>query len=161
MFQCLPDFPPLFSLGFHYLSIDGLEDQCVNQFPLSASRKIIMEGFRQFVARLSACEVAGEIWVDGSFTTAKIDPKDIDVVVRCDGVRYNADEQYREVIDWVIKNQKKELKCDSYALLEYPEGHDLHEEGDWWHAYWKVKWGFSREEDPKGIVVVKFGGEPK
>lgn len=120
-----------------------------------------MEGFREFVHRLIAGGVAGEIWVDGSFTTGKIDPKDIDIVVRCDGVRYNSDEQYREIIDWVIANQKKELKCDSYALLEYPEGHDLHEDGTWWHAYWKVKWGFSREEDPKGIVVVKLEGGPE
>jgi len=120
-----------------------------------------MEGFRKFVDRLAAFEISCEIWVDGSFTTEKIDPKDIDLLVRCDGVRYNGEQKYREAVDWVIENQKKELRCDSYALLEYPEGHELHEEGEWWHAYWQVKWGFSREEDPKGIVVVKVGGEPK
>lgn len=141
--------------------MEQLEEKCVNPFPLSSSRKPIIEGFKTFIERLKDAKFVGEIWVDGSFTTKKIDPKDIDVVVRCDGVRYNTDEQYREVVDWVIENQKKTLKCDSYAMLEYPVGHDLHEEGDWWHAYWKVKWGFSREEDPKGIVVVKLGGEPK
>ncbi|OAI24904.1 hypothetical protein A1351_02680 [Methylosinus sp. R-45379] len=161
MLQRQPDFPPLFELGFHHLSMEAIEDKCVNQFPLSSTRKLIMEGFRRFVERLADCGVDGEIWVDGSFTTEKIDPKDIDVVVRCDGTRYNADERYREIVNWVIENQKAELKCDSYALLEYPEGHELHEEGGWWHAYWKVKWGFSREEDPKGIVVVKLEGEPK
>jgi len=87
-----------------------------------------------------------------------LDPKDIDVVLRCDGVRYNSGApEYRKMVDWVIANQKATLKCDSYVFFEYPDGAPLHDEGEWWRAYWHVKWGFSREEDPKGIVVISFG----
>jgi hypothetical protein len=154
-----PDFPALFPLGFHNLTLDSLELVCVDLFPLSVSRRPIMDGFREFVKTLTDSGYAGELWVDGSFLTEKIDPKDIDVVLRCDGERYNSwAPGYRKMVDWVIANQKAALKCDSHALLEYPEGAPLHDEGKWWYSYWHVKWGFSREEDPKGIVVISFGG---
>jgi hypothetical protein len=113
-----------------------------------------MDGLRQFVATIAPAAPA-MLWIDGGFLTEKIDPKDVDVVMLCDGPRYDAGpSSYQVAIDWVIANQKATLKCDSYALFEYPAAHVLHTEGAWWRAYWHVKWGFSREEDPKGIVVI-------
>jgi hypothetical protein len=102
----------------------------------------------------------GEIWVDGSFLTEKIDPKDIDIAVRCDGPLYNSNAEYRDAVSWINENQKNELKCDSYVFFEYPAGDPLHEEGKWWYSYWWRQWGFSREGDPKGIVVIKLNGGP-
>jgi hypothetical protein len=37
------------------------------------------------VQRLVDAKIDGEIWADGSFLTEKIDPKDVDVIVRIDG----------------------------------------------------------------------------
>ena len=63
----------------------------------------------------------------------------------------------RDTVDWVIANQKHTPLCDSYVLMEYPGGHALHTEGEWWYSYWHRQWGFSREDDPKGIVVIDLG----
>jgi hypothetical protein len=154
-----PDFPCLYSVGFHQVSMADLEQTCVADFTLSVTRRGIMEGLTQFRDRLIAAKVAGEIWTDGSFLTEKIDPKDVDLVVRIDAdvVYDNGTPEQRDAIDWVIANQKGTLKCDSYVLMEYPVGHPLHTEGQWWHAYWHKQWGFSREDDPKGIVVLTIG----
>lgn len=154
-----PDFPAIFPLGFHDLTLDGLEQVCVDSFSLSVSRRPIMDGLREFVKTLTDAGQAGKLWVDGSFLTEKIDPDDVDVVLPCDGQSYNSGPpEYRKMVDWVIANQKATLKCDSYVFFEYPQGAPLHVEGEWWRVYWHAKWGFSREEDPKGIVVISFGG---
>jgi hypothetical protein len=150
-----PDFPALFPVGFHELTIETLEQVCVDLFPLSTSRKPIMDGLRQFVGNLAAAGVVGNLWIDGSFLTDKIDPEDVDVILLCDGPLYDrGPSAYQTAVDWVIDNQKATFKCDSYALFQYPPGHALHTDGVWWHAYWLRQWGFSRESDPKGIVVI-------
>jgi hypothetical protein len=153
------DYPPLFDLGFHPMQLDEVAKVCVDAFPLLTSRKRIMDGLREFVRRLMDGNVIGELWLDGSFVTKKIDPKDVDIVLRIDGDRYNnGSPEVRAAVDWVIANQKTALLCDSYPLFEYPSSHALHDEGRWWYSYWHAKWGFSREEDPKGIIVVTLSG---
>jgi hypothetical protein len=127
------------------------------QFPLSTIRGTIVSGLKTFIQTLEAANVVGDLWLDGSFLTEKINPKDIDVVLKIDGALYNSGTpEQRQAVDWVIANQKLTLKCDSYALFEYPPGDPLHDEGRWWYAYWLKQWGFSREDDPKGIVVLSL-----
>jgi hypothetical protein len=136
----------------------NVEQVCVDQFSLSTTRPPICDGLDVFLTVLELSDVTGEVWVDGSFLTEKINPKDVDVVLRVDGEFYNtgtADQ--RNAIDWAIDNQKLTLKCDSYVLFEYPPGHALHDEGRWWYSYWHKQWGFNREDDPKGIVVLALG----
>lgn len=107
------------------------------------------------VKTLEMAGVPGELWLDGSFLTERINPKDVDVVLKVDAPVYNiGTQEQREAIDWVIANQKPTLKCDSYVLMQYPPGDPLYDEGRWWYSYWHTKWGFSREDDPKGIVVL-------
>jgi hypothetical protein len=112
-------------------------------------------GLSTFVQTLDTAKVPGELWLDGSFLTEKINPKDVDVILRVDAAVYNAGTpEQHDAIKWVNANQKLTLKCDSYAFFEYPVGDALHDEGRWWYSYWHKQWGFSREDDPKGIVVI-------
>ena len=108
-----PDFSSLFPLGFHHVTLANVEQVCVDLFPLSTIRGTIFKGLVTFVATLETAKVAGEIWADGSFLTEKINPKDIDLVLRVDGELYNSGTvEQRQAIDWVIANQKLTLKCD-------------------------------------------------
>ncbi|WP_279358197.1 DUF6932 family protein [Methylobacterium indicum] len=153
------DFPCLFDLGFHSLSLDDIHKACVDGFPLSESRPVIMSGLREFIDKLKISGIVGKIWIDGSFITQKIDPKDVDLVLIFDGTIYDSgDDKLRSTIDWVNSNLKKALKCDSYVCMQYPKGHPLHEEGLWWYAWYHKRWGFDREDEPKGIVVVCLDG---
>jgi hypothetical protein len=153
-----PDLPSLLPLGFHHLTMGNVEQVCVDLFPLSTIRATIFGGLVTFVQTLEAANIPGELWIDGSYLTEKINPKDVDVLLRVDGAVYNSGTQeQRDAIDWVIANQKLTLKCDSYAFFEYPPGHALHDEGRWWYSWWHRQWGFSREDDPKGIIVLSVG----
>jgi hypothetical protein len=139
------------------MDIAVVESTCVTNFPLSNSRSGIMSGLKAFIDRLVTESVEGELWINGSFLTEEIDPKDCDVVLRTHGLLYdNGTTEYRAAIDWVIANQKNTLSCDSYVLFEYSPGDPLYTEWEWWYSYWHAKWGFSREEDPKGIAVISL-----
>jgi len=156
------DFPPLLPLGFHPKTVTELRQMCVDGFPLSTTRAGIMAGFESVVDRLVKSWVVGDLWVDGSFLTEKIDPKDVDVVLRIGAGLYNTGlPEQRDAVNWIIANQKATLKRDTYALMEYPPDDPLYTEGEWWRAYWHVKWGFSRDEDPKGIAVISLPGGAK
>jgi hypothetical protein len=114
-----------------------------------------MAGLRLLIDRLVKDGIKGDLWLDGSFTTEKIDPADVDVVLKSPAYDYDAGTaEYRATIDWVISNLKATHKCDSYVLFERQTGDPLYDEWKWWYSYWHVKWGFNREEDPKGIVVI-------
>lgn len=155
----LPDELCLFPLGFHYLSLADLETVCVDNFPLSITRRQIFDGLRKFIDYLAAADIQGELWVDGSFLSEKIDPKDVDLVFKFDHAIYDSGTTaQRNAIDWINDNQKHSLMCDSYVLVQYPPSHFLHTVGQWWYTYWHAKWGFSREEHPKGIVVITLDG---
>ena len=105
-----PDLPSLLPLGFHHLTMGNVEQGCVDLFPLSTIRATIFGGLVTFVQTLEAANVPGELWIDGSFLTDKINPKDVDVLLRVDGAVYNSGTQeQRDAIDWVIANQKLTL----------------------------------------------------
>lgn len=119
-----------------------------------------MAGLDIFAARLVSSFVVGELWIDGSFLTEKIDPHDIDVVLRVGAGIFNVGlAEQRAAIQWVIDNQKLTLGCDSYVLFEYHETEgDLYAEGEWNRAWYHKQWGFSRDDDFKGIAVIALPG---
>ena len=151
-------FPSLLSLGWHHLSVAELRELCVERFPLSNTRERIMRGLEEIVKRLRAKGIVGELWVNGSFLTEKINPADVDVVLFINGTFLDsATTEQQETITWVNSNLKDSFCCDSYVSIEYPQSHPQHSYGEYWRAYWTRQWGFDREDNPvKGIVVVSL-----
>jgi len=154
-----PEFPPLFPLGWHRTTLSELRRVSVEAFPLSATREEIMAGLEAIVDRLAAVKIVGDLWLDGSFLTEKINPKDSDVALCVDAPSmydFGSDEQH-ETIDWLRRNLKNtDLLCDSYVIFTYPIPHVMFEEGEWWKIWYQKQFGFSREDDPKGIVVISI-----
>jgi len=110
------------------------------------------------IGRLTEAKICGEVWIDGSFLTEKIDADDVDFVLRVDGAFYDtSDATQRAVMDWVNDNLYDTHKCDSYLYSEYAEGDPNYWLGQYMHAYWMKQWGFSRGGVMKGIAVVKLG----
>ncbi len=100
-------------------------------------------------------KIVGELWVDGSFLTEKINPEDVDIVLRIDGIFYESSTpEQRAIIDWLNEDLKTDYHCDSYFFMQFPEGHPLYWEGEYAYAYWMRQWGFNREDDVKGIAVI-------
>src|SRR3990167_10490744 len=119
-----------------------------------------MAGMRRFIGKLARAGIKGELWIDGSFLTEKIDPEDVDFALRMthDFVSSCSKSQFG-VIEWITdlsqKNLiKSEYSCDSYAFVEFSASHVLFAAGQKRREYWEDLFGHGRNGDPKGIAVL-------
>lgn len=150
------EFPPLLSPGLHPKTVAELRQLCVERFPLSVSRGAIMGGVEAVVGQLIAVGLVGEIWINGSFLTEKIDPDDADMVfcVRADSYDDGTAAQ-RAALDWFSGNGPKILhRCHSFVTFDFPAEHILYESSLNWRQYWRTQFGISRVGQDKGIAVI-------
>lgn len=154
------EYPPLFPAELRPFTVAELRALCVDGFPLSDTRDVIMSCLEHVCSILAQAGIVGDLWVDGSFLTQKIDPEDADVVlvVRSEFLDAATTEQ-REAVDWFADEfgeLKRWLRCHCYPLVMYPDGHAMFWSSTYRHAYWLRQWGFSRANVLKGIAVVKL-----
>ena len=114
-----------------------------------------MRGLEDMAGKLDAAAVAGELWVDGSFVTEKINPNDADVVLKLEStVVENADPAQEAIIGWVNSNTRATHLCDSYVFVTWPVGHPQYWVGEYMESYWMRQWGFDRANGMKGMAVI-------
>jgi uncharacterized protein DUF6932 len=125
----------------------------------STTRGPIYERFSRYRTELQArgVPVGAVCLLNGSFTTSKIDPGDIDIAVEVDADRFLGCEHLQSLLGG--PTAKKDWSCDAYPVLVYPDGHPDHErvtKGA--REYW-IKWfGTDRQSNPKGRVWSSLGG---
>jgi hypothetical protein len=146
------EFKPLLEPGFHDLNFEDLEVRFVKPFNSSTSRKTVMGEFSNWVNKFKELGLKAEIWINGSFLTEKINPKDIDVVVFINSKEIRELSAENKVKLSVLTNEKltdEERKiciCDTY--LEFAED-------PFGRKYWENKvFGISLKKVPKGIVRI-------
>lgn len=95
----------------------------------------------------------GELWVDGSFLTEKLNPADVDLLLRVSVVDYAAMSiNAQQFFAWFASNSlKQQHNCDNYAYVTDP----TRAESEYLNAYWLRQWGFSRGNNMKGIAVMR------
>ncbi len=151
------EFPPLLPGGFWPMSLTEMRAKCVGAFPFSRSRHLIFDGIEHLITRLSTADIAGELWIDGSFVTEKLDPGDADILVRVSSQIYDNDPKKRLVVGWATDpNRLSDHRCDSYRWIEYRRGHPAFALSEDDRKYWSDWFGHSRAGVSKGIVVIEF-----
>jgi len=142
------------------MSIRDMRTRFVEAFPLSQTRGAIIDGLAAVVQRLSCVRIVGHLWADGSFLTRKIDPDDVDLLLRITGEFFdNATVEQREAIVWYVQGDlKASHHCDCYVSIDWPCDHPAYMESEWWRAYWIKQYGFSRGVQMKGIAVIELPG---
>lgn len=146
------EFPPLLPEGLHSKVLDDLQSLCVDAFPLSSSRPRLMNGLRTLVRNLAGTGVHADLWVDGSFVTAKLNPEDIDVVL-CFGDQEELTETQHQ---FLRRLRSQSTTQANYARLHY--GCDFYVAPQSGRAYWLRWYGHDRKDNPKGIVIVRING---
>jgi hypothetical protein len=140
----LPILPP----GLHELAESDIDNHFASNFPDSTTRLPLIAGLRSFFIALKQMEIAFEIWIDGSFTTNKTNPNDIDLVAFADASLCNQLETEKQ--QTLIRLFDREETRRVYGLdvlfcpAEDPNG----------RSYWRGWYGFDRHENPKGIAKV-------
>ncbi len=119
------EYPPLLSQGFHTLSVEELRSLCVTAFPESVVRADIMAGFEIVYERAIQLGFEGEFWINGSFTTRKHDPDDIDFILVTDPqFADQGSAEQRAFIEWLIGNERdpaKTFNCDTDVVYRFPK----------------------------------------
>jgi len=153
----LPDSPPLMRAGRHVVTISALRERCVNAFSGSSTRQAVFAGVVDVVTKLTKAKITGELWIDGSFLTEKSDAKDADIVLRIQGDFYDsATDEQQAAVDWLNSNLHDSHLCDTYLLIEWPNEHEQYWAGHCMYCYWMKQWGFSRQNELKGIAVIEL-----
>ena len=137
-------------------TLSYFESYFVTNCPESNTRKEIFRGYLKFCSKLVSLESANLQWVNGSFTTKKIDPNDIDFVTHIDALKLNnSGEKSFKILQKLNDKQraKLECKCDAYFIVVYPpEIPDLHEDTLKNISYWSKWFAHDRNNNPKGLI---------
>jgi hypothetical protein len=137
------------------MSLDAFEAHFVIAFPESTTRKPIFDAYRQCLTQLQGLIGGGFTqWVDGSFVTRKLNPRDLDLVTFLEIDRYERAQVPLDELRW--GRIKKNSLTDGYFLFVRPEGHPYRstyesDRADWFRHF---KWG--RNHRPKGWIELKF-----
>jgi len=145
-------------------SLTIIEHEFVKNFPDSKTREKIFKGLLEYISDLSAfIGPSWTMWLDGSFTTQKRDPNDIDVVSI-----FNWTQDINDKIPifgpkFTRYECKRKYKVDGYFIAIYPENHAKHKNTEADFEYWKNQFGYARpsyndiangRKNRKGIVEI-------
>lgn len=150
-------FPPLLPPGFHDLDDDKVKSLCVDAFQESVRRSMLYCNYIQLINQFreinQQCRCFSEIWIDGSFTTKKPEPDDIDILLVVDFLAVNnLPDALKSLVSSLLNRDYIKLNFNIDVLL-LPENHpnvDYSER----RSYWRGWFGFDRKENPKGLVRV-------
>lgn len=157
----IPGFNEIGNLpaGLHQATLAEFETRFVTE-PVSSSRADIFRRYVEYRAELEPLNVIIKQWIDGSFTTTKQNPNDIDLVSQWDGEKVDRDIQIQNKLSQLLNQRdiKIRYKCDVYGFPKYSEGDPLYQKTLHWRSYWLGLFGYTRGDhpDPKGIIEFKF-----
>jgi len=129
--------------------------------PGSSTRHVIYSGYQKHCADLGAAGVSSDArsLLDGSFTTSKTDPGDIDLVVEVEERAYLNSRRVQTLLSG--PGAKPDYYCDAYPLLVLDTNHpDYDRVTRSGRDYWRKWFGTDRKGNPKGRVWSTVGGSP-
>jgi hypothetical protein len=145
------EYPPLFEAGIHDIDIESLEDVFLEPFTEQSHRQKLINGLKKFLSLLQSFDMPLEVWLDGSFSTEKPNPNDVDICVfgsNSDITKLGSDGSalFQSLFD-CPQETKIRYCCDVYfADPDYDEE----------RMSYLGLFGFSRNENPKGIPRVRI-----
>ncbi len=121
-------------------------------FVFNSNRNNLFESYLEVVNELKTIGIEHfKNWINGSYTTLKISPKDIDAVFIIDFELFNKFE--KELIE--LKKRYKS-KLDLYYLIEYPTGHEHYVRTQFDKIEWHFMFSTNRIKQQKGYICINY-----
>jgi hypothetical protein len=140
--------------GVHPCDEKRFSQLLVDPFPADPTRGLIRDGFFELRSRAKSHGVAGVQWVDGSYTTTKRAPRDVDVVTfsRADQLGALSDDAKDFVREVLASGQVSQAyRTHSYVVAAYEPAHPAFPAFDAWRRYWREFFGRTRSlPNPQG-----------
>lgn len=129
-------------------------------FPQSRTRQGLFDNYLVFMEELRQVVPSGfQQWINGSFSTRKTDPNDLDLVTFLDFETYEAKGDEIEKLRQVKFNSKGGIDC--YFLQVFPEGHRYRirtqmDTIEWLDLFSHARPRPGQKKLPKGFVELNF-----
>lgn len=140
-------------------TVEELKETFVDRFPDATERIKIFEGY------LKCCDILVSLigthiqWVDGSFTSGKAKPNDIDVLCF---VSYDQPKEVFHELKSLMTRSREEFGVDLYVIQMYPVDHSMHrifkiDKVEWINQFTKTrKMGHRKTQYNKGFLELKI-----
>lgn len=140
------EYPPIHNAGFLDITNEQLVETFLDPFDNKTRREYLLTRFNALVDRFKESGLSAEVWIDGSFSTLKPEPGDIDVIFFVDVNQVNLLSTDKKKIIIELNNRKYSnirYNCDVFIIPSKDVDN---------RSYWRGWFGFSRNEEPKGII---------
>ena len=146
-------------------TFEELKQHFIDDFPESTSRTLIFNDYQSFIEAFQQEVTADFIqWIDGSFVTKKLNPKDVDIVTLID---YQTYEKKKSIIENRFRREgAKEAfyYVDAYAVKMYPLHHERRWVSEYDLVYWRgwfseTKKNRAKKKFEKGFIEISFNGK--
>lgn len=130
------------------------KDSFVNSFSMSTTRERNWDFYLLYLHDLQSNLINPFTqWIDGSFSTNKVNPNDIDLVNFIDYTKFNP---ALIMFDMNQSNHypKHAYNIDGYNVLTFPVAHKYYGTMQDRINYWRNWFGTDRQNSPKGIIGV-------
>jgi hypothetical protein len=143
-----------------YGAIPSNLNEIVQEFCFTEQRAVLYQKFVDFMAELQKLLSAGfEIWVNGSFTSKKNVPNDIDIAIFLDSELYTKLESILLPFTEFSYHQKNKIDC--YFVRVYLKEHKdyfryEHDRKWWFNDFSQVRNKKTNKLSPKGFLQLNF-----
>lgn len=139
---------PILEPGLHDFELAEIGNHFLKDFAGSTTRAPLITNLKAYVEHFSDLGASVELWIDGSFTTKKVNPNDIDLVIFSSEAEVNSLPPEKKKVFGALLDKptvKKRFGLDVYfcTVEDQPT-----------RSYWRGWFGFDRNERPKGIARV-------
>jgi hypothetical protein len=155
--RMLPEFNTDGNLpeGLYKPTLVEFKDRFVINCADSKTRSPIYSGYMDYCNQMITFDIASTNWVNGSFTTQKQDPGDIDIVIHYDALKLNKLPNREDINDRFLDQLKAKsiFHCHTQTVPVYPKHNPRYVLTFVTYKKWK-KW-FSRDKytkKPKGLI---------
>ncbi|MGE4418774.1 MAG: hypothetical protein AB7D38_02935 [Sulfurimonas sp.] len=139
---------PLLEAGLHDFELSEIGNHFLQDFPESKTRAVLIGSLHLYIEYLSEVGVPIELWIDGFFTTQKVNPNDIDLVIFSPATVLNSLAPEKQHNFQVLTDRATIKNRFGLDVLFCPA------EDQNMRSYWRGWYGFNRHEQPKGIARV-------
>jgi hypothetical protein len=145
------EFEPIYPPGFHEVDLKDIDDIFVIPFENNERRRYLTERLKSYLEKFYELGIKAEIWLDGSYSTKKPEPGDIDILIVFNEQELNQIAQEKQIVLNELFNRDFCKIRYSIDVLLCPASDQNN------RSYWRGWFGFSRSEVPKGIPRLNYG----
>lgn len=146
------EYTPLLENGFKEIALWQLDNIFLEPFGENDQRKQLINRLNAYISEFLYLNLNAELWIDGSFTTHKPEPQDIDVVFLLDESEINGLDEKKQKLFKDLFINREIIKARYSVDVYFIDKNDESEKQNWITTY-----GFDTKKlNSKGIYKIQF-----